>query len=146
MGRQLLKSLLHAIIIVLVLNAACSRGISTDNENFSVDSLFLKGIPEQPGEDSWKFVEDLKSPLWTKHEWTKSKPGGTYADLSEGISIKAGFPDEKERLVPAYEDLKSFLAAGGVESADGKYIIETVKDDKLIGESFRIDVSRKNVL
>lgn len=143
---QKLKPVLYAIIIIVIFNSACSRGISTDNKIFSDDSLFLKGIPEQPGEDSWKFVEDLKSPLWTKHEWTKSKPGGAYADLSAGISIKEGFPDEKERLVPAYEDLKSFLAAGGVASADGKYIIETVKDDKLTGESFRIDVKQENCI
>ena len=146
MEPKILKPLLHAIVIILAINSACFRGSDTENKFFSEDSLFVKGIPEQPGEDSWKFVEDLKSPLWTKHDWIKLKPGETYADLSEGISLTAGFPDEKNRLNTAYEDLKSFLAAGGVKSEDGKYIIETVKDAELTGESFSTSVSKEKCI
>ena len=40
----------------------------------------------------------------------------------------------------AYEDLRLFLAAGSVSYDNGKYLVETVEDKKLKGESFRIEV------
>ena len=71
---------------------------------------------------------------------TKTVPGPQQADLSAGIRLQTGFPDPEKRLETAYEDLQSFLTAGGISYENGKYLVETVKDKKLAGESFRIEV------
>ncbi len=87
--KQKLKPVLYAIIIIVIFNSACSRGISTDNKIFSDDSLFLKGIPEQPGEDSWKFVEkfpkkDLIILSFGQHSFQRKKIIGS--KISKKIS------------------------------------------------------------
>lgn len=128
------------IPVFLVTTGSCSRNSRNGETVTFGDSIYLAGIPPQPDEDSWKFIEDLKSPMWTKHEWPEKFPGPGYADLSSGVSIKTGFPDDGKRLETAYEDLKSFLTAGGLNSNMGKYIIETAEDKTLQEEWFRIDV------
>jgi hypothetical protein len=130
------------IIALTIIMGSCSP--VTDNAKTVIfgDSIFLANVPPQPGEDTWKFIDDLKSPLWTKHDWVRSYPGAGFADLSGGVSIKAGFPDGKERLETAYEDLKEFLSAGEVSAGNGGYVIETAEDKTLMGESFRIDVKQ----
>jgi hypothetical protein len=108
------------------------------------DTLYLKNVPPQPGEDSWKFIEELKSPMWTQHIWKRADPGPQLADLSAGIDLMKGFPDTKGRLNTAYEDLRLFLAAGNVPGNNGKYLIETVRDEGFKGESFRLEVGPKS--
>ena len=105
----------------------------------SGDTLYFKNVPPQPGEESWKFIEELKSPMWTHHGWKRADPGPQQADLSGGIDLREGFPDTNGRLKTAYEDLRLFLAAGNVPGNNGKYLIETVRDDGLKGESFRLE-------
>ena len=137
---SLLKCNFFALIIIAFLSVSC---IQKTNKNSTIvfgDSLYLKNVPAQPGEDSWKFIEDLKSPMWTKHGWGKAVPGIQQADLSAGIKLQMGFPDEKGRLETAYADLRLFLAAGNVSCDIGKYILETVEDRELKGESFRLEV------
>lgn len=133
-------TLLLIIPALLISMGACTNGTGNAEAVVFGDSIYLAGVPPQPGEDTWKFIEDLKSPLWTKHEWVKTDPGPGYADLSGGVSLKAGFPDVKKRLETAYEDLNTFFAAGGVNAQNGKYIIETIEDKALKSEWFRIDV------
>ena len=129
-------------LLMVVSNLSCSHNQRTDKNNESIkeDSLFLNNVPAQPGEDTWKFIDDLKSPMWTKHAWDKAHPGPYEVDLSEGIKLQMGFPDAKGRLEAAYDDLRSFLAAGDVSSDNGKYLIETIEDKGLKGESFRLDI------
>ena len=105
--------------IMVVSNLSCSHNQKTDKNIASIpgDSLFLKNVPAQPGEDTWKFIEDLKSPMWTKHPWDKAHFGSHEVDLSEGIKLQMGFPDPKGRLNTTYDDLRSFLTAGDVSSA-----------------------------
>ena len=106
----------------------------------SGDSIYIKNVPSQPGEETWKFIEDLKSPMWTTHAWGKADPGAQQADLSSGVKIQMGFPDPNGRLVTAYEDLRLFLTAGGVSHETGKYLIETIEDKELTGESFCLEI------
>jgi hypothetical protein len=121
---------------------SCSYTKKTDKTNAIVfgDSLYLKNVPSQPGEDTWKFIEDLKSPMWTHHIWKKADPGPQQADLSAGVKVQMGFPDPKGRLETAYEDFRLFLGAGNVSCNNGKYLVETVEDKTLKGESFRLDI------
>jgi hypothetical protein len=134
------------ILFASMLLGSCSQSSGKRSSSVFGDSLYMANVPSQPGEDSWKFIEDLKSPLWTKHDWVKTDPGSGNADLSGGVTIKMGFPDDKKLLETAYEDLKSFLSAGGVSGQNDKYIIETIKNKELKGESYRIDVKPDGLL
>ena len=104
------------------------------------DALDVSTLPPQPGEDRWRFTEDLKSPMWSRHPWGKTRPRPRDADLSGGVLLKAGFPDPQGRLVTAYEDLRSFLAAGRVSTTAGKYTIETAKASGLKEDAFKLEI------
>jgi hypothetical protein len=96
-------------------------------------------VPPQPGEDRWRFTEDLKSPMWSRHPWGTARPGPKDADLSAGVTLRAGFPDPQKRLETAYEDLRHFLAAGGVSSENGSYTVETAAVPGMGEEGFRLE-------
>jgi hypothetical protein len=129
---------LWLLMFASILIAGCSNKAAV---TFG-DSLYLKNVPPQPGEDTWKFIEDLQSPMWSHHAWEKTVPGPQQVDLSDGVKLEIGFPDNKGRLETAYQDLYSFLAAGNVPYENGKYVIETIEDKALNGESFRIDIQK----
>ena len=119
------------------------------NVGFAIaqEGLFIETLPDQPSEESWHFIDDLKSPLWSDHGWkstSKSTPiASDQADLSQGVSIQADFPDPKERLKTAYTDLRKFFDAGDVSHEKGDYVITTKKVDDLEGEAFRVEVKSK---
>ena len=140
MKHLLLKYGFCSILIASFLNCSFIQRTPASTDSAIKDSLYLKNVPSQPGEDTWKFIYDLKSPMWTKHAWVKAAPGSQQADLSSGVRLQMGFPDTRGRLETVYEDLRFFLAAGEVSSGNGKYLIETVLDKELKGESFRLDV------
>ena len=131
---------LYAIIVVLFFLGSCTQKTGDDTEVIFGDSLYLKNVPPQPGEETWKFIEVLKSPMWTKHDWNKVTPGPRQADLSKGVTIKQNFSDPEGRLETAYEDLHRFLTVGNISDDNGKYIIETVLTNGLKGEAFRLDI------
>jgi hypothetical protein len=97
-------------------------------------------VPPQPGEDRWRFIDDLKAPMWTRHPWGTTRPAGAHADLSRGVRLRTDFPDPHGRLEAAYEDLRRFLAAGRVRSDDGPYVIETASAPDLEPEAFKVEV------
>ena len=108
------------------------------------DSLYLANVPPQPGEETWKFIEELKAPLWTKHNWKSKAPGLEQVDLSEGVILKKKFSDPEGRLETAYKDLLLFLTAGNVTTDKGKYVIEFLPSSDLTGEAFRLEVNERN--
>ena len=130
-------------IIALIIPNGCNQKADNSNNMVFGDSIYMKNIPLQPNEDRWKFIEDLQSPLWTHHNWVKAVQGDHLADLSSGISLRRGFPDTSGRLTTAYDDLRSFLSAGGVSFEDGDYSVETAEDKKLTGESFRLEIQSR---
>ena len=89
-----MKYLVLKIIIILILISlmpwiGCKQ--RKDNTRIMVSDKIpdIKDLPPQPGEDTWKFIEDLKSPMWTQHTWKKSVSGPQQADLSkEELSLK----------------------------------------------------------
>jgi hypothetical protein len=110
----------------------------------AADPLDVANLPSQPGEDTWRFKEDLKSPMWTQHPWGTRQPRPGDADLRRGISLKPGFPDPQGRLVTSYEDLRSFLAAGRVPEEAGKYVIETATTAGLKEDAFRVETGPRS--
>ena len=121
-------------------------GVPSDPANAAVGTIppDWKDVPPQPGEDRWKFTDDLKSPMWTRHTWENSTPGPREAVLSGGVSLVSGFTDPKRLLDTAYEDLRQFLSAGGVPGGNGAYTIETAHVSNLGEESFRIEVNKQS--
>ena len=140
MRNQLFTCVFYIIISASIISVSIAQETGKNKVVVFGDSLYLQNVPLQPGEDTWKFIEDLKSPMWTHHSWNKSDPGPQQADLSAGVKLQIGFPDPKGRLEPAYEDLRLFLAAGNVSCDEGKFLLETVEDKGLKGESFRLEV------
>ena len=103
----------------------------------------LSALPTQPGEERWGFIEDLKSPMWTRHAWEPRPAGADQIDISGGVCLVQSFPDPGRRLDTAYGDLQSFLTAGDIPSADNGYLVETVLDPDLEEEAFRLDIGEK---
>jgi hypothetical protein len=97
-------------------------------------------LPAQPGEDAWKFVADLKTPLWSRHPWSAREVSAGEADLRGGVRLDARFPDHEELLKTAYADLSEFLVAGKVPR-NGPCVIETAKAETTTFEAFRIEVT-----
>ena len=97
-------------------------------------------LPPQPGEDRWLFRDDLKAPLWTRHAWRPGPLRAGHADLVDGVHLAAGFDDPRQRLATAYEDLRRFLAAGGVVEREGGYTIATAAAPDLPPEAFRLEI------
>jgi hypothetical protein len=129
-----------SLLILIFLITGCSQRSQTIQNKDAVDILDISNVPPQPGEDTWKFIEDLSSPLWTKHVWVAKGANPQQADLSKGVTIIENYPDPGKRLETAYGDLRTFLAAGNVSSAKGDYVIETSATDDLEGESFRLEI------
>jgi hypothetical protein len=142
MKNQLSKYSFFLSIVASVITTGCNQSIEKHNEIVLGDSTWMKNVPSQPGEDTWKFIEDLKSPMWTQHDWEKRDHGTKTADLSAGIKLHMGFSDPGKRLETAYEDLRMFMAAGGISYDNGKFIVGTAKEGKLGSESFRIEIKK----
>jgi len=138
----LAKSRFNAIILASLITGSCAHQSGIKNVSVLGESTLFKNVPPQPGEDTWKFIEELQSPMWKKHEWVKRDCGPLLADLSAGVKLQRGFPDPKGRLETAYEDISSFLTAVSVSPENGNYVIETVENKKLESESFSLDIQR----
>lgn len=136
----------YIIIIIASVYLNCIPGSDKKYSSAIRDSIYIGNVPPQPGEESWKFIDDLKSPMWTRHDWSHKNPGALVADLSEGVMVEQRFPDEAGRLETAYEDLRQFLKAGGVNYEKGKYLIRTENDSQLWGESFRLDIDTEHCI
>jgi hypothetical protein len=134
------KYVILANLVASILTIGCNPPVTKKSGDVISDSLYLKNVPSQPGEDTWKFIEDMKSPILTQHAWEKVVPGSQQADLSAGVKIHMGFPNSKGCLKAADEDLRLFFTAGGVSCENGKYLLEIIEDKELKGESFRLDI------
>lgn len=130
--------LLSAAICLLAVSLSCADTVVQNSPEGMIEGI--SPPPDQPGEETWTFIEDLKSPLWDQHAWTARKVSANEADLSGGVRIEAGFPDPEGLLETTYTDLGDFLDAGKI-SKDGSYVIETAKADTPTFEAYRIEVT-----
>ena len=110
-----------------------------------IDSALMDCIanePEQPGRDTWAFVEDLKAPLWSRHSWDRRVAATGEASLAGGVTLEFDFPDPKNCLETAYADFRAFLKAGAVPHQDCRdpYAIALCMDAAMPVESFRLEV------
>ena len=130
---------ISSILILVIFGISCNQKKDLKQETTNI--LDISNIPFQPEGDNWEFIDELKSPMWTKHQWKRVVPGPEQADLSKGVIIKRIFPDPKNRLETVYDDLNRFLEAGNI-STGGDYVIETILSDDLEGEAFRLEISK----
>jgi hypothetical protein len=100
-------------------------------------------LPAQPGEDAWKFVADLKAPLWSRHAWSAREATAGEADLRGGVRVDAQFTDRDGLLKTAYGDLSDFLVAGKVPQ-NGPFVIETKWVETSTFEAYRIEVTSEH--
>jgi len=135
-----MKFKIRTVFILLVLITACNQRVNTEQEDSMAKIFDINNLPPQPGQDRWKFIEDLGSELWIKHPWEARGVGADQTDLSKGVIIRKNFPDPDERLETAYEDLRVFLNAGNISVGTGDFVIETKLISDLKGESFRMEI------
>lgn len=130
-------------IVPVLLSTNCSFKTTVESGNAVTfgDSIYMQSLPPQPDKTSWKFVEDLNAPMWTKHNWGQTTPGPDQVDLSGGVILKKEFPDPEGMLETAYDDLRLFFSAGNITNYNEGYIIETVFTSELEGEAFRLEIN-----
>lgn len=133
-----------AAMLFLILSIAQSQDKSGVFNTTGYDYLNPENVPHQPVKESMYFIEDLKAPMWVRHPWDGARAGDGEADLSGGVTIKAAFSDPENRLETAYKDLEDFLAAGNVNTREGKYSIETAYTAGMEDEAFALEVSRQS--
>jgi len=103
----------------------------------------LQPEPAQPPESSWRFVQELQSPLWHPLAWPPPRPPRrTEASLAQGVTLQAAFPDPRGRLDTAYRDLECFLDAAAIPR-QGPYPLVTRHVPMGLRESFRLVVGRE---
>jgi len=96
----------------------------------------LQPEPAQPPESSWRFVQELQSPLWHPLAWPPPRPPRrTEASLAQGVTLQAAFPDPRGRLDTAYRDLECFLDAAAIPR-QGPYPLVTRHVPMGLRESF----------
>lgn len=80
----------------------------------------LHDLPPQPSDATWRFIDELKAPLWRDHGWLPRSPREGEADLRGGFRVEAGLADPEGLLETAYADLAAFARAGGLP-AEGAF-------------------------
>lgn len=104
----------------------------------------LQSAPLSParGSKDWRYGQELSEPLWsTRHAWKPRPATQGEEPLAGGARIDEGFADPDKLLATAYDDLRTFLRAGGV-GLDGPFVIRTVKARTDVAESFHVEVTK----
>jgi len=123
-----------AILLIAFMQPSCNTTTSTIDDS-------VPPPPTKPGESFMVFVDDLNSPLWTKHHWCDIPPQFEHANFKNGVVIKRTFPDPKSLLETAYDDLSLFFKAGDIPVGSGEFVIETIYDSGLEKEAFVIETN-----
>lgn len=95
--------------------------------------------PPQPSESAWTFVEDLQKPLWRKVVWISRETRKGEVSLASGIRMEIAFKDPEMLLATAYDDLRAFLEAHGIEQS-GSYRLVFCRNPALAPEAYRISI------
>lgn len=103
------------------------------------------GLPAQPPESSWIFVEELRQPMWTVHGWPPRPPRPPEADLGQGVTLTAGFDDPDGSLETALADWRDFLKAGMVP-ANGPYALRLRVEPRVGEEAFELTVEAEGAV
>jgi hypothetical protein len=102
----------------------------------------IRNLPPQPPESSWRFVEELRQPMWSDHVWPGRAPRPEEADLRAGARLVLQGPDPLGRLDTAVADWQAFAEAGGM-SLDGPYTVTARIEEGEGEEAFRLTVGRE---
>jgi len=102
---------------------------------------FVLSEPVQPAEEEWRFVEDLKAPLWKSLRWQRTQARHGEVSLRGGVYVQSSFPDPGGVLETAFDDLRQFFAAGRI-SCKGEYSIHVRPGETEAFEAYRLEVRR----
>lgn len=142
--RKIIGSLGILGLLLLIFNNVQSQDkkITSDKEVYGY--LDPKGFPPQSPKESVYFIDDLKVSMLIRQPWSNTRLSNEEVDISEGVTIRVNFSDQKNRLETAYNDLIDFLASRDVNTKDGKYIIETAYTEGLEDEAFQLEINRQS--
>lgn len=133
--------------VALTVLMAGTTGFAADPAQVATPTTFPARLlaemtppPEQPGEETWSFVAELQSPLWSSHGWSPRAAAAGEADLQRGIRIDGQFLDPDGVLKTAYADVADFLKAGKVPQ-EGPFVVETAQAKTSTFEAYRIEVT-----
>ena len=127
------------VIFFSMIFVHCGYNLASIQKYTGLRRSWTDSVPSQPKEEYMKFIDDLKSPLWTKHNWCTTLPARNYINIEKGVAIQKNFPDSKDLLATAYDDLETFLKAGNIPVNCNRFVIETVHRPDLDKESFIIE-------
>ncbi|MBE2204516.1 MAG: hypothetical protein IAE94_09290 [Chthoniobacterales bacterium] len=102
---------------------------------------FVLSEPVQPAEEEWRFVEDLKTPLWESLRWQRKPLRHGEVSLRGGVCVQSSFPDPGGVLETAFDDLRQFFTAGRI-SCKGEYSIHVRPGETEALEAYRLEVRR----
>ncbi|HUS80734.1 MAG TPA: hypothetical protein VM283_05655, partial [Armatimonadota bacterium] len=103
-------------------------------------TLQLPPLPPQPGEETWTFVEELRTvPYHQPLTWEPREPQAGEAFFPGGLALEASFPDPEGLLETAYEDFRFFLGTVGL-CEDGDYRLITRQIATPMPEHYRVAV------
>ena len=139
----MIKAKIQIITVVLltIFSNCYTLNVWGQNIGNKLDDKMCDSLPPQPDNNALKFINDLKSPLWTNHHWNNLKSDNGFADLTKGVLIKQNFPDPDGVLSTAYQDLILFLGTEYITNNEGNFIIETCIDNELQGEAFIVETN-----
>ena len=100
---------------------------------------FMKDVPAQPSVGTWRFVDELTTPLHAAAPWRPRRAKRTEAYLRGGVRMIVDFPDPRRLLATAFADFRRFLQVNSI-SADGAYPLRIERGPSRIPESFVLDV------
>lgn len=103
--------------------------------------LNTKNIPVQPTEESWLFIDELKSPIKRNINFSNAVPKDGYAFFEKNVNLYIDFDDSSHLLDTAFNDLTKFFEECGI-STDGEYKIVFQKSTSGNPESFEINVEK----
>ena len=95
--------------------------------------------PLAPAEDSWEFIEQLKSPRHSDLILSRKEKQVDEISLLNGVSIVNNFPTQGKLLDTAFEDLEQFFCACNVPLS-GKYKLIFEQIPNLAFEEFKINI------
>lgn len=126
----------YGLCWLLVLAALLTAGHASGQQS----AVRADTLPPQPAEADWHFVRELQQPYHTTAHWAPRKANPDEAACATGITLEKRFPDPRQRLDTAYEDLNDFMAATGIKQG-GPFKIITEQISTAVPETYSVIVT-----
>jgi len=89
----------------------------------------------------WKFIDELKKPLFLEVFLDRSRAQPGEIDFSQGVSLGFDFSDPDKVLDTAYDDFRTFLTAANIPHGSEGYPVLTQRATTPCFEAFKISIA-----